>query len=90
VNYEIVLHQLRAAVDRLDAVEARRSMWGARLAEVLEAFDQLDRWFSRGGALPADWATCRHPSARAQRRERPDDTDGPVVPRMPGPRRPQP
>jgi hypothetical protein len=65
-------------------------MWGTRLACVLENFDQLDRWLSRGGALPADWATCRHPSVRAQRRaERPDtpnEPDGPVVPRLPGPR----
>ncbi|MGP4115016.1 hypothetical protein ACTWP5_29455 [Streptomyces sp. 4N509B] len=94
VNYEIVLLQLRAAVDRLDAVEARRSTWGARLADVLETFDQLDRWLSRGGALPADWAECRHPAVRAQRHaehpDAPDGTDGPVIPRLPGPRHHEP
>lgn len=78
---DVTLKALRAAVDRLDAVCANPGMWGAELAEALEAFESLDRWLSRGGALPHAWATCNHPSVRAQRR-----SAGPI---LPSPRKPQ-
>ncbi len=62
---DVGLQLLRAAVTRIDAVDADpEGSWGGELSEVLERFAALDEWMSRGGFLPADWSANPSPVPR--------------------------
>lgn len=51
------LQRLRRAVDGVETVAAgSEENWSGELLAVLEHFEALDEWLSRGGFLPDDWS----------------------------------
>ena len=78
---DTALENLRAARDRFDEADDVSDRWGGAY-EVVEQFDGLDDWLSKGGFPPAEWADARARSdadARARADTRWVDETGGVL-----------
>ena len=56
------LAEIRALIERWQAAGSRGPWTEAEADQLIEKVADLDKWITRGGCLPADWA--RHPANR--------------------------